>query len=44
MNWTLLNVISDIYTVALLRNVKQEKAVKQLESRFGKLVKLFYHG
>lgn len=44
MNWTLLNVVSDVYTVALLRNVKQEKAVKHHDNRLGKLMKLFHRG
>ena len=44
MNWTLLNVVSDVYTVALLRNTKQETAVKHHDSRLGKLVKLFRRG
>ena len=44
MNWTLLNVYSDVYTVALLRNMKQESTVKHHESRLGKLVKLFRRG
>ena len=44
MNWTLLNVVSDVYTVALLRNVKQDKIVKHHDSRLGKLIKLFHRG
>lgn len=44
MNWTLLNVVSDVYTVALLRNMKQKKALKHGDTRLGKLVKLFYRG
>lgn len=44
MNWTLLNVVSDVYTVALLRDMKQDKIVKQHHSRLGKLMKLFHRG
>ena len=44
MNWTLLNVYSDVYTVALLRNMKQERVVKHHESRLTKLIKLFHRG
>lgn len=44
MNWTLLNVVSDVYTVSLLRNVKQESVVKHHDSRLTKLVKMFRRG
>ena len=44
MNWTLLNVVSDMYTVAMFRNIKQESVVKHHDSRLTRLVKLFHRG
>ncbi len=44
MNWTLLNVYSDVYTVAMLRNMKTGNTPKHHESRLGKLVKFFHRG
>ncbi len=46
MNWTLLNVYSDVYTVALLRNVSLPMENKTVDirpkSRISKLAKLFH--
>jgi len=48
MNRTLFNVYSDVYTVALLRDIRQPTIVNKLpekhESRLNKLVKLFARG
>ena len=48
MNWTLLNVYSDVYTVALLRNVSlpMENKVEDTrsKSKISKLAKLFHRG
>ncbi|WP_196502570.1 hypothetical protein [Aestuariivirga litoralis] len=48
MNRTLFNVYSDVYTVALLRDIRQPSFVNKpsvaSESRFGKLVKWIARG
>ena len=48
MNWTLLNVYSDVYTVALLRNVnipmENKTPETRAKSRISKLSKLFNRG
>ena len=48
MNRTLFNVYSDVYTVALLRDIKQPTFVNKLpqkhESRLTRMVKWFGRG
>ena len=48
MNWTLMNVYSDVYTVALLRNVslpmENKLDMDRPKSRMSKLAKLFHRG
>ena len=48
MNWTLMNVYSDVYTVALLRNVslpmENKLDLERPQSRIRKLAKLFRRG
>jgi hypothetical protein len=48
MNWTLLNVYSDVYTVAMLRNVsipmESKTAETRAKSKISKLAKLFNRG